>query len=64
MKTSNCDDCLYFQWDEFLGPGQARGYRCMKGHRPRRYWHPDPYIVFEIKRKCSDFKAVYKEGEQ
>jgi hypothetical protein len=55
VKTRICDECLSLKWNKYLGPGQATGYRCAKGHKPRMYRHPDPHIVFEIKRKCADY---------
>jgi hypothetical protein len=48
MKTRHCDECRHLTW-------VALNYQCAKGHKPKMYRHPDPHILFEIKRKCADY---------
>jgi hypothetical protein len=57
MKTRDCEDCRFLKWSEYRGPSRPITYRCTKGHKPRMYWHPDPHIAFEVKRRCADYKS-------
>jgi lysyl-tRNA synthetase class I len=65
MRARICNECKRLKWNKYQGPWEAITYRCTKGHKPRMYKHPDPHILFEIKRRCDDFKQakVYAEDD-
>ena len=57
MKTRICDACRFLKWDDYRH-GHPITYRCTKGHKPRMYKSPDPWVGYEIKRKCADYREA------